>query len=209
MRKEMYIPPETLMARDPNKSWQLSWDENPDGPTARIIVTLSTSWDTASLPRAGSLYRAMLITQPPIKVVTMVANCCSPDGYGYGYPPGHFLRLTNGPPTPDPSLPQITSETGITLGDLLDAAETVVEAHRLCPQAPFTALNDGRYVRVAARFEGTVRVRPDDPIVLENQWPSPPQPVMCSRHGVACRANGLDPKDEEMKRYTEAKVRGT
>lgn len=92
------------------------------------------------LPRVGSRYRAMLLCQPVVKKMHVSTVCCR-------------ARNTR----------KINSRTGLTIGRLLDTAQSMISKHRLCPDADESMLDaDGR-VSVEVKFHGKVVLRADDP----------------------------------------------
>lgn len=81
------------------------------GTTAlAIMATFSPQGPNQALPRIGTIYRRMLVTQPPVTELTPVLDCC------------RDLR--------EP----IVRQSGITIGDLYDSATETIEKHRWCPR---------------------------------------------------------------------------
>ena len=88
----------------------------------------------------------MLICQPPLKEMRVIANCCT----------RNVARTAAWEPVP------LTSETGITVGQVLDAAAALSAEHRLCPWAWHTCHDKNGSVDVRPNFKGQVRVREGD-----------------------------------------------
>ncbi|KAK4545607.1 hypothetical protein LTR36_002559 [Oleoguttula mirabilis] len=103
------------------------------------------------LPEVGERARAMLICQPPITDMLILPTCCDPT-----------IRADR-----VPMLSMLQNSAGLTVDDLLDATTQVKEDHRLCAYAPLLHHDwDTGEVDVHVRFEGNVRLRPDDPRLL-------------------------------------------
>lgn len=106
-----------------------------------------------SLPHLGERVRAVLICQPPLKIMNAYTECCN-----------DFYRAITAPPTK-----VLHSDTGITIGDLIEAVQTLQLEHELCPHAEqFDHDSDGKVV-VSIRFEGTVSVPESDRTLLEKR----------------------------------------
>jgi hypothetical protein len=207
VRSEIYTPAQPvasplIMHRPPPVLYEST-------PTIKVTFVLCATSKTARFPRVGSPYRSMLLTQPPLHSMTVATNncCCQPSPWYDGpstfiFTGAHYPTQAPGPPTPDPSFPRVSSATGLTLGDLLDATGGVVETHRLCPRANWTELNDDGYVRVGVKFVGIVEVRSDDPVIVSKG-------VQAQMEGFQARASDEERQREEMmKRYSEAKREG-
>ena len=95
------------------------------------------------LPRIGPTYRRMFLTQPPITTLNPSLRCCA----------GTVKILQR--------------EPGITIGDLHDYYQDIVEKHRWCPEGTRSALivQTGQN-RVQLSFTGKVALGAQDPIVL-------------------------------------------
>ena len=93
------------------------------------------------MPRIGPLGRSMLICQPPSKEAELRANCCNKAVY----------RVT------------ISSVTGLTVGDIVDAAHQLRAVHRLCPLAHINQLDEDGYVKVQIYIHARVDIGSEDP----------------------------------------------
>jgi hypothetical protein len=98
--------------------------------------------------------REMLICQPPVPEATAYIRCCP-------HP------LEDQPPAPGQSYPplKITRETGITIGDLYDLAEKIIDKHRYCPRAQWRCLDEDGTVNAELLFKLSVPLHDDDPMV--------------------------------------------
>jgi len=126
---------------------------------------LSLAFDFSSEhgpPDVHVLSPSMLICQPPITKMEVSITCCHP------YPARRWSNPRFLPSESD--LPEaITSETGITVGDLCDAYQAMLDKHSLCPHAePIDHTAVGR-VKVDPQFRGTIYLRDDDPYCAQ-QW---------------------------------------
>lgn len=70
------------------------------------------------------MFRRMLVSQPPIKKVTIDSISCCRFGDR-----GHHLRSYYN----KKAAPVVENEIGVTIGDIYDAAEAITKEHRLCP----------------------------------------------------------------------------
>lgn len=97
------------------------------------------------LPKIGSTYRRMFLTQPPITKLKPVARLCC---FSTGSEPLH-------------------RESGITIGDLYDFYRDAIEKHRWCPGSPqrATIVESGQN-RVQPTIYGRVALGDRDPMVL-------------------------------------------
>ncbi|KAK3722180.1 hypothetical protein LTR37_002613 [Vermiconidia calcicola] len=62
--------------------------------------------------------------------------------------------------TPEPT---ISSEQGLTVGDLYECTKKLMEEHRWCPNAPPALLDDDGMVHPHVLFSGDVALQPGDP----------------------------------------------
>ena len=86
-----------------------------------------------------------------------IPSCC--ENYLTGY-------SSSGESLPRPAAVNVRSETGLTLGDLIDVAEKLAESHSSCPYARLWMHNlDTGRVDTYIRFERTVMLRFDDPLI--------------------------------------------
>ena len=106
-----------------------------------------------------------LICQPPVKVMRVSIDCCS--NQHITYEPEQFSVFSG--PTPSRRLdlrPTITSENGLTVGDLYDSTIKLRAEHLHCPHAREDEhLRDGT-VDVSVSFEGEIELEQDDPYVV-------------------------------------------
>ncbi|KAK5126930.1 hypothetical protein LTR85_008288 [Meristemomyces frigidus] len=100
----------------------------------------------APYPTIGHRRRLMLIVQPPTYDMTVTPNCC----------------LFHSRPK---SRDVIKNKKGITVGDLLDVAQKLVEQYENCPDADAFIRDDEGRVIVGAYIRGTILLAQDDPIV--------------------------------------------
>lgn len=105
------------------------------------------------LPNIGSRIRRMFVTQPPVKQLSVTLNCC-PSANGY---PAQY----NNPPAQD-----VSNANGLTVGDLYDYTEKLLDQHRNCSAAYSGLLEDDGTVQVGVRFVGKIQLQADDPIFL-------------------------------------------
>lgn len=136
----------------------------------------------ARLPRVGARYRRMFICQPPLKWMTINLDCYSNRHFGY-------------PELP----PTITSEQGLTIGDLYDCTKKLMEEHRWYPNAPVTSLDDNGVVDVGVSFSGALVLQPGDPALQRALQAEAKQKRDVQRHKV---------RSAKLKVYTTAKQDG-
>lgn len=109
---------------------------DPDGnETTMLIASFSTK--DGALPRIGSRCRAMLVCRPPVYQIESRTSCCNITGQ------------------------KVSSSTGITVGDLYDAASRLVEEHRLCSLAEWTSHDRHGNVKVRIDFDTAIPVDGD------------------------------------------------
>lgn len=101
----------------------------------------------------GSRIRRMFICQPPIKRMTVHLSCCPNMDIYFSDPP---------PPAPE----YVSSEIGLTIGDLYDCAARLMDQHRWCPYAHAGQLDDDGMVDNAVQFQASVVLSPEDPLML-------------------------------------------
>ncbi|KAK3691149.1 hypothetical protein LTR37_018853 [Vermiconidia calcicola] len=108
------------------------------------------------LPNPGGRIRSTLICQPPVLHMDVYATCCHPSDN----------IEDRGDPTST-----VTSETGITIGDILDTATRLRAEHRLCPFAhPLHHTNEGFVEKhVEIDLEAMMKLPETDPIMLALQ----------------------------------------
>lgn len=99
----------------------------------------------------------MLVCQPPVKEMQITPRCCEDMLLRRSY---DYEDL---PEAPEPI--RISSPNGLTLGDVLDAAERVTESHKCCPYAASHWHNyDTGAVETEVKVEGVMILRHDDPL---------------------------------------------
>lgn len=110
--------------------------------TFEVLAVFVLQGPEQRLPRIGSTYRKMFVTQPPTQEMTPRIRCCRG-------PEILFVR-----------------ETGITIGDLYDVAVETIAKHRWCSGESHASrmLEDGQNP-VAVEFTRKVTVASSDPIV--------------------------------------------
>ncbi|KAK5722678.1 ubiquitin-specific protease ubp2 [Elasticomyces elasticus] len=130
---------------------------------ASVTVTIEAD-AVGRLPTIGSRYRAMLVSQPPIEQMTI----------GLTWWPSIGGRRTSRshemfPPFNSQDLPTVTVRgAGLTLGKLWDAAEHLLRTHGIDHASqPFDPRKERDLYEV--KFEGTVRLRYDEPVVCPDK----------------------------------------
>ena len=102
------------------------------------------------------------------------------------------------------------SSTGLTLGDLRDAAEQLLPKHRLCPFANVHR-HDPRSGQVYAPvcFEGTMTLAHDDPALLADRVGHPGKLISAASFKYSHAYESLDSsKKDQLERYFVAKREG-
>jgi len=163
-------------------SWVLPGDPDdtlgvPDHVQLRVIANTGSH----RAPRAGPRCRSMLLCQPPIYEIQVRPNCCS--------------RYSNEGPRGGGEWPILRSETGLTVGDILDAHEETVKAHAHCPWARARCHDENRLVNSKVIFDVRPKIKSDDPI-MASYW-----------QGVA-RREKVRQHNARMERYVAAKMQG-
>lgn len=135
-----------------------------DASSACVHIYLDIYLEQAigrTLPPAASRGRSMLICQPPIREMGAIPKCCGNiAGVGQG-------MLVPGLRFPKPKAIKMSSETGLTLGDLVDAAQKISQEHRSCPYALSGMHNpDSGFVRAVISFYGKLALQANDPVLL-------------------------------------------
>lgn len=141
------------------------------------------------LPNIGSRCRSMLISQPPVRVMQVTVSCCEQQRQNGmpGQAPRRWAAKCNAPNTvttyfddeeddylDDESVSQndvtasfeIKTRTGITVGDVYDAACKLREAHLLCPNATAQIHDEQGRVCPDIRFYSDVAAKSDDPYLV-------------------------------------------
>ena len=102
--------------------------------------------------------RAMLICQPPIKEMTVQPSCCR--SYRVSDYGGHNEPIL----PPPPPYVVVKSDTGLTVGDMLNAAAAARYQHLQCPYAPEHDHDcETGLVDIKIYFEGYMALLPGDP----------------------------------------------
>ena len=128
---------------------------------AEIEFTAQFELRSIDMPmlRLGKRCRQMLICQPPLKQVRPVMSCCGEDSPSYMFNVPGSRSIT----VPEP----IKSETGITVGDILDATDRLADEHRLCPHAFMHDHDEEGHVQIFPAFKANIRLREGDPLLVE------------------------------------------
>ncbi|KAK3661655.1 hypothetical protein LTR56_000143 [Elasticomyces elasticus] len=114
-------------------------------------------WDVSKSNDAMAAYRTTQICTPPLYEMFPSVSCCK----GKSVPvPGDNDRLMM-----PRAIKPIKNATGLTVGDLYDAAVRLEEKHRLCPYASEWQLDMAGFVRGHVDFWASIELRSDDPIV--------------------------------------------
>jgi hypothetical protein len=148
------------------------------------------------LPRIGSRWRAMYICQPPIKQMTIRLACCSHDA-GIGGVLRSAKEFT------------VTSESGLTIGDLYDKTKALVAEHRFCLAAS-TYQHDYEtgLVKVDPSFSTTITLRGGDPLVQKKVgYPDIPVPPVVPPFGLPLPPSEKE-REDRIKAYQDYKGRG-
>lgn len=131
-------------------------------PLDRAEVTAGFDWYGTRLPRVGSRGRAMLVCQPPIKEMSVEPACCK-----------FWRNYTGLDLPPPPAFTVVKSNTGLTVGDLLDATAAANHAHRHCPYANRNNHDDRTGLVISkVYFTGYMALLPGDPELPPCESPS-------------------------------------
>lgn len=99
------------------------------GEKNEVKVTLRPNFGSAAaLPSLGSRWKEMLVRQPPIHSMSYSINCY-PEGLRTAHLNGRLSA--NNPHRP---IRFIGSKSGLTVGDLYEAARKLFDYHSTCPQ---------------------------------------------------------------------------
>ncbi|KAK5681083.1 hypothetical protein LTS10_006843 [Elasticomyces elasticus] len=107
------------------------------------------------LPRPGDRVRRMLITQPPLKEVSMAIICCAPNS-----------RASIGMLRPEHS--RLSNRDGLTIGELYDEVQRVLEEHHNCPFAGPEMHTVNGSVNAQVYFEAKIELPIDHPEVVQD-----------------------------------------
>ncbi|KAK4891179.1 hypothetical protein LTR27_010253 [Elasticomyces elasticus] len=130
------------------------------------------------LPVIGDRGRAILLCQPPIKEMFILASCCR-TRFGTSF---------------EPLAPTIRNDNGLTVGDILDATIEGIKRHESCRYAAKRHHKHDGMVDCRICFEGTVQLRADDPRLPAEMRPD----------NTGARGDGRDYSDpEENTPYSE------
>ena len=115
------------------------------------VVIKVEPFSSRKMPKIGKRCREMFICQPPIKLLNVYTRCCrsvyaSQNPHG----PAEVLRV----------------ESGIRLGDLIDAYEQIYASHRLCPDASVVWHDEAGHAEVGPTFRVKFRAQEGDPALL-------------------------------------------
>ncbi|KAK3661702.1 hypothetical protein LTR56_000191 [Elasticomyces elasticus] len=124
--------------------------------TVRAKFTEGRDWRQMPLPVVGSRFRSMLICQPPIKEMSVLASCC------------RRLYTTE---TAE-AAPKISNATGLTVGDFYNATVDHAQRHMGCVHA-YSNHHDEETGKVDATitFEGLLQLQPGDPQLPQQNNP--------------------------------------
>lgn len=141
------------------------------------------------MPRIGLRCREILIASPPIYEMEIFTSCCNPNNV--------FMHL---PQRNDQSPPQrVKSMTGLTIGDLYDAAQRHRKDHAWCRRAQLDQHDDDGIVKPAVSFCCNIKIEPGDPIVKQ---------AMSALCKDKASKGSASEKQKPMLRYIEAKRQG-
>ena len=101
------------------------------------------------LPKLGSRVHQMYVCRPPVLSLDYSTDCCPSES-----------NATDDVRT-------IINRDGLTLGDLVNAARTMKEDHKLCPHAPLEQHDENGIVRPTVTFHGSVLLHRKDPEVIK------------------------------------------
>lgn len=104
----------------------------------------------------GERVRQMQISQPPIYTMEYSLACCPSEEED-------FLSDYEGDGERPRDGRTVTNDEGLKLGDLCEAAHKMKVEHMFCVNAPVRFHDSERLVRLSVTFEGSVRLRRDDP----------------------------------------------
>ncbi|KAK5127221.1 hypothetical protein LTR85_008583 [Meristemomyces frigidus] len=113
-----------------------------DDPRQLFLIATFTANRRGHFPIVGKRYLSMLLCHPPITEMLVSPICCQ-----------HLLE-------------KLTASTGLTIGGLWNSAQAMMQKHRLCPNATNRMLDEDGYVLGHVAFEGDVKLREEDPILV-------------------------------------------
>ncbi|KAK5722663.1 hypothetical protein LTR15_005895 [Elasticomyces elasticus] len=179
---------------------ELTTQPMPPPDLAEVTVYASVeATTTGRLPAISDLFRSMLICQPPIKSMSISLTCC-PDPAGGRNNYGLDLRSfqvyvdANGTTITHPIV--TSSGPGLTLGEVWDAAQKLIRREEWYSQSGEELFEPGHRDFVRVKFEGTVRVRYDDPVIVWHMGQAPNERRV---HDELAKAQGEEEKDRAEK----------
>ena len=119
-----------------------------------VVLKIGFSGGEDKPPYLGPRCREMLVCQPPIKSMNVYTRCCRP--------PWSWRSLN------DP-LETITADSGIRMGDIIDAYNRITADHRLCPYADPPEHGPDGFVKPRVTFEAVVAAEADDKLLVEKK----------------------------------------
>lgn len=136
----------------------LSTPCGPDASDPETMVVTAHTHLAIKMPRAGSKTRSILICQPPIKHMEVFMDCCTVRAQQVVAP---NVWTTDRVPTTS-----LDSDTGITVGDIMDTATRLHAEHRLCPDATVHYHDDNGFVVANIRLEAKVKIDASHPMAM-------------------------------------------
>ena len=174
---DMFRPLHVAM-HDTHTSWITSASGGIEmNPNLKRDMRVVASFTHGKTPRSiGKLCRRMLICQPPVLMMEVGVDCCCvsrrPNTHTLFAPPLITAACGKGlgvePVHKENKCSTITSQTGLTVGDLHDATLKIQAEHRECWQACVTGHGTDNTDDVNVEFTGDMVMKLDDPYVLEN-----------------------------------------
>lgn len=131
--------------------------------TNAVLAEASSLLDNdPQLPKVGATCRKMLLCHPPVTQMRAFPDCCD----------GDYPTIKDGEHIKYLSIELVQNPSGITIGDLLDAATNIKEMHRNCPYASAWQMNvETGEVNVQTVFQTWYRIGFEDPM-LKARWAS-------------------------------------
>ncbi|KAK5174495.1 uncharacterized protein LTR77_001575 [Saxophila tyrrhenica] len=129
-------------------AYMAPWNVRPEnGKSVLLEHSRNRMWVSFDLPGAlklGSKCHAMLLTQPPVKKVLVVARCCNGTKSAK-----HIANGMNSHATV--TIDAEPGSSGITVGDVNDAIKQFRATHRLCPMANIEDHDKDGFVKVRVK----------------------------------------------------------
>lgn len=127
------------------------------------------------LPRLGSRSKRLLVSQPPVKKLSIYADCC-------------FDRFATLPPRDRSPTFMIESKDGVTVGDVIDTANRIAEEHRTCPSAPIHMHDDKGFVNCSLYLSAKITLKDGDPRLKKKLQRREEEAARTDRHrGLSAR----------------------